>query len=199
MSTALDTYDHAVRSAGGDLTALDLHARRLGLPTAPVAIRHVAADAQAGSHENYDSPLRLCSCPLALTLPDGTERFAFPADPQVAVNGRNTLALRHVAKSQARGTVKELWSQDDWQVTIDAVLLADDPDSLYNLMSALRTLLDADQPLAVESDHLQRAFAIDRIVVQTYQFAHTKNPSCQRVSITALSDDSHELLADSEE
>ena len=170
IQQALDTYEHVAGQVSGDLTALDLWARRAGLwqggPVAPRYPQSYSAsqiDLMAGeaSKKDWREGIEFANiCPLKLGLASQTEEqyFAFRADPVIAVSGGNQIATRHVAKSRMRGTIKESWAQDDWKIEIRGVLGGTDAADLADQMKALKELLDADQTLCVVCPYLQDCY-----------------------------------------
>lgn len=206
IKQALDTYEHVAGSVRGDLTALDLWARRAGLwqggpvnPRYPQNYSDSQIDLMAGeaAKEDWREGGQFANlCPLKLGLADQSEEeyFAFKVDPVIAVSGGNQITTRHVAKSRMRGTIKESWAQDDWKIDIRGVLAGKDADDLASQMQALKELLDSDQTLCVVCPYLQDCFSIERLVVQSYSFPATKGMRWQQFQLSCLSDEEYDLL-----
>lgn len=206
----IDTYLHSVSQIEGGLSALDLWSRRIGLlDTTPLNARKVHAydsdqtAAMAGEANTYDkqqlSDLQLHQCPLTLsaTIGQKNETFQFDIDPVIAVTAANQIATRHVAKSgQIRGTIKESWAQDDWKIDIRAIIEAPSAEALGKKVAQLISIICADQAVKVVCPYLQECYAIDSLVVQSYQFPATKGLRYQQVSLSCLSDDDYDLLQD---
>lgn len=133
------------------------------------------------------------SCPLEIGW-DGNDFWRLPIEPVMAINGKNTIIKRSVLKTseadaQRRGTVKELWGQDDYDITISGVLISSIPGELpsYDL-TRLINYCTARRPLLVKSA-VFTLFGIARICVEDFQFPFTKGVENQMFTIKACSDD----------
>ena len=126
------------------------------------------------------------------------EVWKLPVDPLVSVNGKNVIKRRYVAKSNAkenrRGSIKECWSQDDYEITIAGVLIAEDNASLVELMKKLREICDKDEAVKVVCKYVNDSFGINYIAIESYDFPFTKGLENQSFTIKAYSDDSYKLL-----
>lgn len=133
-------------------------------------------------------PMRM---PLELKA-DGGDWWLLPVEPLVTLTGRNVVARRQVAKG-VRGSIKERWAQDDYQVDIEGVIINYSAESyprdgvriLKNLCEAAR--LQVRCPLF-------ELFSINQIVVEDYAFPFTAGVRNQAYRITAWSDDVYKLL-----
>lgn len=132
--------------------------------------------------------------PMRLKRPDDKEWFLLPLEPLVSVSGKNTIVRRKVAKSKLSGTVKERWSQDDYEVTIQGVVSGAD-ESKYP-ESSLRKLLELfDERGAVEVEQeILLLFGIHHLAIESASFPHTKGMNNQNYEIKAYSDNPAELL-----
>ncbi len=94
--------------------------------------------------------------PMRLKRPADKEWFLLPLEPLVSISGKNTIIRRKVAKSKLNGTIKERWSQDDYEVTIQGVVSGSD-ESKYpeNYLRKLVELFDERQDVEVEQGILQ--------------------------------------------
>lgn len=137
--------------------------------------------------------VELNQSPLKLRREDGTV-YAFPLDPIMAVSGKNVITRRYVAKGSLRGTVKESFSQDDFEITINGVLIGCDVEELNKMVQGLKEVCEAGETLQVENDWLIDGFGITRLVVENYQFPHTKGLQNQSYSLKCYSDDSINIL-----
>lgn len=137
--------------------------------------------------------VELNQAPLTLRREDGTA-YVFPLDPIMAVNGKNVITRRYVAKGSLKGTVKESFSQDDFEITISGVLIGCDAEKLNNQVQQLKELCESGETLQVESDWLIDGFGVTRLVVESYQFPHTKGLTNQAYSLKCYSDDSINVL-----
>lgn len=133
-------------------------------------------------------------CPLSFMI-DG-EEWRLPVDPLVSVNGKNVIKRRYVAKSSNRGSIKECWSQDDYDVNISGVIIAEDAVKLAEHLSNLRKVCNMAESVEIVSEFLNNpsTFGINRIAIESYDFPFTKGLENQSFTIKAYSDDSYMLL-----
>ena len=126
------------------------------------------------------------------------EQWDLPVDPLVSVNGKNVIKRRYVAKANAkdnrRGSIKECWSQDDYEITIAGVLIAKDHASLVEMMKKLREICDKDEAVKVVCEYINESFNIHYIAIESCSFPLTKGMENQSFTIKAYSDDSYDLL-----
>lgn len=132
-------------------------------------------------------------CPLSIGT-DSLGMWRLPFDPMIGVQGKNVITRRSVAKSGMRGTIKELWSIGDWSVDISGVLIGESEEELERLVAKMRTYCHEGEALKVECEYLSEAFDIQRLVVESYDFPHTKGMSNQTFSLKCYSDDDYQLL-----
>lgn len=150
------------------------------------------------SPEELEDTVRTNGLGVPMRMPlevksDTSDWWLFPMEPLVSLNGRNILARRQVAKGRARGSIKERWTQDDWQVNIEGVLMSLKSDSYpYGDVKKLREMCEAAK-LKVRSPLLE-IFGITQIVVERYSIPFTTGVRNQQYSITAYSDDIYKLL-----
>ena len=176
------------------MNELGLHALGYALPPG-VPFKYVPT-VKKGSREELEGTglgVELNQAPLTLRREDGTAD-EFPIDPIIAVNGKNVITRRYVAKGSLKGTVKESFSQDDFEITITGVLIGSDADKLNNLVQQLKEVCESGETLQVESDWLIDGFGVTRLVVESYQFPHTKGLTNQAYSLKCYSDDSINVL-----
>lgn len=136
-------------------------------------------------------------CPLSFDI-DGVE-WRLPVDPLISVNGKNVIKRRYVSKAGKdgrRGSVKECWSQDDYDITIAGVLIAEDNASLIEMLNNLQKVCQKAEAVSVYCEFLNNAntFGIQKIAIESYDFPFTKGMENQSFTIKAYSDDSYELL-----
>lgn len=133
-------------------------------------------------------------CPLSFMI-DGVE-WRLPVDPLVSVSGKNVIKRRYVAKSSNRGSIKECWSQDDYDVNISGVIIAEDAEKLAVHLSNLRKVCNMAESVEIVSEFLNNpsTFGINRIAIESYDFPFTKGLENQSFTIKAYSDDSYMLL-----
>ena len=56
----------------------------------------------------------------------GEPNYTFPYEPMITISGGNTIAMHKPAKAENFiGTIKQHWTQDDYEITITGVLIGD--------------------------------------------------------------------------
>lgn len=133
-------------------------------------------------------------CPLAIKWSDEPKWWYFPIDPVVSISGRNNIVKRSVLKVpntdiERRGTVKELWSQDDYSITISGTFISQYEGFLPEEdIRRLRAYCEARKSLDVKAD-IFTLYNITKVAVESYEFPFTKGMENQLFVIKALSDD----------
>ncbi len=132
--------------------------------------------------------------PMRVKRMGDTDFFTLPIEPLVTVSGKNTIVRREVAKAKGGGTVKECWSQDDYEVSIQGVVTGGDPDRYPEAyVKRLLELFDERQSIEVEQEVLL-VFGIKYLAVESISFPHTSGLCNQNYEIKAYSDNPAELL-----
>jgi hypothetical protein len=150
---------------------------------------------QAQYGKNFESTLFLVPVRLRLISESADGGFQLPLDPLISVSGKNIIRRRYVAKSKMRGSIKETWSQDDYEITIAGLLQNnEDPDCVNWEMFRLRDYLEAPESVHIVCDLLNNVFEITRIAIESYDFPFTKGMENQAFTIKAYSDDNYQLL-----
>lgn len=126
--------------------------------------------------------------------PEKDGGLLLPLDPMVSVNGRNVITRRYVSKSDRRGSIKERWSQDDWEITITGLITDDEYATTAQYMAELRRYCEAKESIHITCDLLNSYFDITRIAIETFDFPFTKGIENQQFTIKAYSDDLYDLL-----
>ncbi|MCX8018938.1 MAG: DUF6046 domain-containing protein [Chitinophagaceae bacterium] len=124
--------------------------------------------------------------PLKLSLRDG-RFFHFKIDPIISLNGGNVVSKREVSKGYIRGTVKERFTTEDWEIQISGFLKSDNGQYPQQEVKNLIEILSAPEAIKVENQ-LLLAFDIHYIVVEKYDFPHTAGSDRQAFDIKAFSD-----------
>ena len=133
------------------------------------------------------------ACAMGLIREDGSV-WQMPCDPVISVQCRNVITRRYVAKSQMRGSIKERWSQDDYEIDISGALTADSPEELADMVATLREILERKEAVPVVCDFLQDHYDVTRMAVESFSFPFTKGATNQQFTIKAYSDDGYTLL-----
>lgn len=133
-------------------------------------------------------------CPLSLKWADESEWWELPLEPVVTVRGRNEIVKRSVLKvktgdKERRGTVKELWSQGDYEVSIAGVLMSGEEGKLpKDDIRKLRGYCEGRESVEVSSP-LLTLFGIRRLAIESFEFPHTAGMENQMYALTCSSDD----------
>lgn len=132
--------------------------------------------------------------PMTLFAMNSQERFLLPFEPLVSISGKNVIARRKVAKADGKGTVKERWSRDDYEVTIQGVMTSADMSKYPSgYMKKLVALFDEKRAVEVEQGVLE-VFGIRYLAIESVNFPHTKGLNNQNYEIKAYSDNPVDLL-----
>lgn len=124
---------------------------------------------------------------------EGGEWWTLPVEPMVSVTGKNVITKKQVSKGLVRGTIKERWSQDDYGISIEGILINFD-GNVYPTED-VKKLREFCENASVEvASPLFDIFSIDRMVIESYAFPFTSGPANQAYSISAVSDDIYKLL-----
>lgn len=143
--------------------------------------------------------------PLSLSIDGGDTYFRLPYEPLISISGKNVIAKRRVSKwnsevtKQLTGTIKERWSQDDYEITITGFLMGsllrgkmedcfpkDDFEKLRKVLTHAKQVKINCAPLEL--------LGINSIVIDDFSFPFTKGENVQAYEIKACSDFSYNLL-----
>lgn len=143
--------------------------------------------------------------PLYFSFGDSSTKWRFPFEPLINITGGNNIVTRNVAKQSPQngevisGTIKERWSQKDYDITITGFLVGKNlrgtPDECYpkdDLTKLLKFLTNAGNIKVF--CHPFEILGINRIVIQDFSFPFTKGENVQAYEIKALSDFNYNLL-----
>jgi len=143
--------------------------------------------------------------PLSLSIDLGKTYFRLPYEPLISISGKNVIAKRRVAKwnaensKQLTGTIKERWSQDDYEITITGVLMVSllrgNMEDCFPRadFEKLRKVLTNSKEIKVNCAPLE-LLGINSIVIDDFSFPFTKGENVQAYEIKACSDFSYNLL-----
>ena len=96
-------------------------------------------------------------------------------------------------KSQLRGSIKERWSQDDWEITISGVIISANGEYPVNTLKALRDFCNVPESVDVICP-LFNEMDVQRIAIESIDFPFTKGVENQAFVIKAYSDSTYTLL-----
>lgn len=102
---------------------------------------------------------------VPVTLKLGVDEFLLPVDPVVAIKGNNKIIRRYVNKSHVRGSIKERWNQDDYEITIGGIITSDENNTLYDYLIRLRAFCEARESIGIVCDLLNNVFDIHYIAI----------------------------------
>lgn len=143
--------------------------------------------------------------PLSMSIDEGKSWFRLPYEPIISISGKNVIAKRRVAKwnSEATknltGTIKERWSQDDYEITITGVLMG---SLLKGTVEDCFPRADFEKlkKILAHSKHIKvtcppfELLGINSIVIDDFSFPFTKGENVQAYEIKCCSDFSYNLL-----
>lgn len=143
--------------------------------------------------------------PLSMSIDEGKSWFRLPYEPIISITGKNVIAKRRVAKwnseatNNLTGTIKERWSQDDYEITITGVLMGsimrgtvedcfpkEDFLKLKKILTNAKHIKVACPPFELLDIH--------NIVIDDFSFPFTKGENVQAYEIKCSSDSSYNLL-----
>lgn len=131
--------------------------------------------------------------PLRFQLEEsGAQEWLFPMEPMISVNGQNILVRRNVSKSKIRGSIKERWTQDDYSVRIEGILMGMDGKYPEADVAKLRSFCEAGHVKALNP--LLEIFGISQLAIESWDIPFTSGTINQNYTIQAYSDDIYKLL-----
>lgn len=170
-------------------------------------------DAETASPDGYDfsemsdgelaDMVRTNALGIPMQMPleirtEGGDWWMLPVEPMVSVSGKNVITKKQVSKGRVRGTIKERWTQDDYEISIEGILI--DFEGAAYPTEDVKKLREFCEKASVEvSSPLFEIFSIDRMVIESYSFPFTSGPANQAYSISAVSDDIYRLLLKKED
>lgn len=139
--------------------------------------------------------------PLSFYSQDGKTEWNLPWEPMISIEATNRIAERYIAKSGISqiGSIKERWSQDDFNITITGAFYGQKLRGSYQEtyprpdMERLRDLLMRPSAIKIKCEFLQ-LLGINNIVIYSVNFPFTKGESVQAYEIKAKSDFPNSLI-----
>lgn len=120
--------------------------------------------------------------------------FTFPYEPLLSIQGKNNIVRRSVAKAKDFvGTIKERWSQDDYEVTITGSIYGKQEIGAVqdcfpiSDFEKLRDYCTDPYGIQVKCEPLQ-LLGIDYLVVESFNFPFTKGENVQAYELKCFSD-----------
>lgn len=131
--------------------------------------------------------------PLTIKMEEqGEKSWLLPYEPMISINGSHVLIRRQVSKGKVRGSIKERWTQDDYTINVQGIILGEDGEYPTDEVERLRKHLEFGK-LQVWNPLLE-VFGISHIVVESWSIPFTSGMSNQNYTFTAYSDDIYKLL-----
>lgn len=131
--------------------------------------------------------------PLRFQLEEsGAQEWLFPMEPMISVNGQNILVRRNISKGKIRGSIKERWTQDDYSVRIEGILMGMDGKYPEADVAKLRSFCEAGHVKALNP--LLEIFGISQLAIESWDIPFTSGTINQNYTIQAYSDDIYKLL-----
>lgn len=178
-----------------------------GLPFLPFTNETSVKDIQFGNNQDWElwrnptftDPSKQFF-PLAFSKTGGNNDIWYlPYEPILNISGRHQIIKRNVAKSRPdispKGTIKEHWSQDDYEIEITGVLMGalqngnvEDCYPIEQFNKLMDYLTSGRIYIFCEPLVLLDIFAI---VVKDFDFPFTKGKNVQAYKIKAYSDSSY--------
>lgn len=131
-------------------------------------------------------------CPMMLSYPGddmyNPDSWTIPNEPLVGVTGKNTIIRTPILKNRELGTMKELWSADDWSIEIKGILYTEDPTKLPEAeINRMRWFFEIRRAIEVKSPFLA-LYGIKYMCIEDIEFPPTPGYNYQAYSIKAYSD-----------
>lgn len=131
--------------------------------------------------------------PLRFQLEEsGAKEWLFPVEPMISLNGQNILVRRHVSKGTIKGSIKERWTQDDYTVRIEGILMSREGKYPEEDVTMLKNFCEAGHVKALCP--LLEIFGISQLAIESWDIPFTTGVTNQNYTITAYSDDIYKLL-----
>lgn len=157
------------------------------------------SDAQAMTEEQVSDLVRSNALGIPMALPlsfrldkAGAEDWLFPYEPMISITGKNIITKRYVSKGRIRGSIKERWTQDDYDIRIEGILMTQDGTYPEADVARLRAFCEASQVIATSP--LLEIFGISRLVIEQWEIPFTAGQANQNYSLSCVSDDIYKLL-----
>ena len=133
--------------------------------------------------------------PVSLRKHSESDWWVLPIEPIVSVSGSNIITRRRPGQKNNRGSIKERWTRDDYNVSIKGVLIGEN-DYPEEEIKRLRGLFEHSHDVAISS-RVTGFFDIHHLVIQSVSFPSTPGTENQAYEIKAYSDTpNYELIQD---
>ncbi|GAB2586622.1 DUF6046 domain-containing protein [Spirosoma areae] len=134
-------------------------------------------------------------CPVRLGLKkNGSDLWTIPLEPIVSVKASKTIVRRNIAKAYGSGTVKEVWSLDDYEITISGLLQSTENGEFpESALSKLQTFLKPMQSIVIHCKLLD-LIGVNLMCVSSWDLPHTAGIENQLYTFSGYSDQYFELV-----
>lgn len=178
----------------------NFHGVNLGYMSAAKTIPDSSGfDVETMSDADLEDVVRTNATGVPMVLPlrfqleeSGAQEWLFPMEPMISVNGQNILVRRNVSKGKIRGSIKERWTQDDYSVRIEGILMGMDGKYPEADVAKLRSFCEAGHVKALNP--LLEIFGISQLAIESWDIPFTSGTINQNYTIQAYSDDIYKLL-----
>lgn len=178
----------------------NFHGVNLGYMSAAKTIPDSSGfDVETMSDAEFEDVVRTNATGVPMVLPlrfqleeSGAQEWLFPMEPMISVNGQNILVRRNVSKGKIRGSIKERWTQDDYSVRIEGILMGMDGKYPEADVAKLRSFCEAGHVKALNP--LLEIFGISQLAIESWDIPFTSGTINQNYTIQAYSDDIYKLL-----
>ena len=178
----------------------NFHGVNLGYMSAAKTIPDSSGfDVETMSDAEFEDVVRTKATGVPMVLPlrfqleeSGAQEWLFPMEPMISVNGQNILVRRNVSKGKIRGSIKERWTQDDYSVRIEGILMGMDGKYPEADVAKLRSFCEAGHVKALNP--LLEIFGISQLAIESWDIPFTSGTINQNYTIQAYSDDIYKLL-----
>lgn len=133
---------------------------------------------------------------LKLEEPDA-EEWLLPIEPMVSVTGQNIITRRRVNKGRVKGSIKERWTEDDYSVTIEGILMGTDGNYPTADVAKMRKFCEAGRVFILNP--LLEIFGISHMVIEKWDIPFTSGNENQNYTLSGYSDDIYKLLLSRED
>lgn len=131
--------------------------------------------------------------PLRFRKSDESDFWEFPLECIFSLKQRNIIVKRTVAKNKGRGTVKESFTKDDVEITIQGIFFDRNGEYPDLDLKRLRSYVECGEAIQVECP-LFEIYDITHIVIEDCDLPFTKGENIQGFSLKCVSDDLTQLL-----
>lgn len=128
---------------------------------------------------------------LKLEEPDA-EEWLLPIEPMLSVTGQNIITRRRVNKGRVKGSIKERWTEDDYSITIEGILMGSDGNYPTADVAKMRKFCEAGRVFILNP--LLEIFGISHMVIEKWDIPFTSGNENQNYTLSGYSDDIYKLL-----